>query len=50
MNLGFQGTNAIEGIFLNTSAAEPIEFTTEAFKMMNLDYSKFVEIINVVLW
>ncbi|KAJ9675895.1 hypothetical protein PVL29_024726 [Vitis rotundifolia] len=30
-----EGTNAIEGIFLSTSAAEPIEFTTEAFKMMN---------------
>ncbi|RVW64057.1 Disease resistance-like protein CSA1 [Vitis vinifera] len=30
-----EGTDAIEGIFLDTSAAEPIEFTTEAFKMMN---------------
>ena len=35
MNLDFQGTDAIEGIFLDTSPAEPIEFTTEAFKMMN---------------
>ena len=34
MNLGFQGTDAIEGIFLDTSPAIPIEFTTEAFKMM----------------
>ena len=35
MNLDFQGTNVIEGIFLNASASEPIEFTSEAFKMMN---------------
>ena len=35
MNLDFQGTDAIEGIFLDTSAGEPIKFTTEAFKMMN---------------
>ena len=35
MNLDFQGTNVIEGIFLNASASEPIEFTTEAFKIMN---------------
>ena len=35
MNLDFQGTNVIEGIFLNASASEPIELTSEAFKLMN---------------
>ncbi|KAL6316807.1 hypothetical protein AAG906_021107 [Vitis piasezkii] len=30
-----EGTDAIEGIVLNISAAERIEFTTKAFKMMN---------------
>ena len=37
MNLDFQGTHAIEGIFLNISASKDsklIEFTTEAFQMM----------------
>ena len=38
MNPDFQGTDAIEGIFLNISASEDselIEFTTEAFQMMD---------------
>ena len=38
MNLDFQGTDAIEGIFLNISASEGsklIEFTTKAFQMMD---------------
>ncbi|XP_034674462.1 disease resistance protein RPV1-like [Vitis riparia] len=30
-----KGTNAVEGIFVNMPTSKPIEFTTEAFKMMN---------------
>ena len=31
----FQGTEAIEGIFLDMSRSENIQFTTQAFKMMH---------------
>ena len=35
VNVCFQGTKNIEGIFLNETIAEPIQLLAEAFKKMN---------------